>query len=681
MSDIPREVLSDHFSDRLSGLRPVAAVFLTYQFEPGFFEKEVLPVLFDIPIGHAIPIRLLRLEDELRKLQGRVAVYYDHGGLVASDSGSCELDVRRIPVVRTTGVFHAKNVLLLCEERDPEDHLPPTRKLLVGCLSANLTRAGWWENVEVCHVEEIEADDRTRIRDDLLGLLNLVHRMAPPGTDQSAIEEVRRFLRYDTGSIQHRSGGGMLHPHLFVGDSEDLVEFLDRVAGRTLNGCYLEVLSPYFDKYRRCEPLERLIDHFEIREARVMLPRQADGVATITDRMYESVAALENVAWGHLPDEVVRMGRANEAARRFVHAKVYRFFQRNPKRELLLVGSVNLTQAAHRSGGNLETAFLFEYEPPRRPDYWLVADESAPRDFAPSSEGDDVVTRRGVPLVVRYTWNSGRAELWWNADRLSPSLRLRANGIELASIPALPAREWTPLGGDEAARLREVLANTSFLEVQGYGQEPALVLVQEEGMSHKPSLVLRLSAKEILEYWALFTEEQKQDFLEHRYAELHTQQGAEHLVTPREPVLDRDTFFDRFAGIFHAFACLERAVATAFEQGNERELECRLFGQKHDSLARLLERVLDTDDFDDPEHRYVVLLCAQQLRREIARDHADFWREHSADAAKLDLMLVRVCEVRAQLLESDPAGMAEFLTWFDEMFLARAQAPEPVGER
>lgn len=681
MIDIPREVLSDHFSDRLSGLRPVAAVFFTYQFEPGFFEKEMLPVLFDIPVGHAAPVRLLRLEEELRQIQGRVAVYYDHNGLVASDAGSCELDVRRVPLVRATGVFHAKNVFLLCEERDPDEAGQRERKLLVGCLSANLTRAGWWENVEVCHVEEIEANDRTRIREDLLGLLNLVHRMTPAGTDQSALEEIRRFLRYGTGSIQHKSGRGTLHPHLYVGDTEDVVEFLERMAGPRLQGCYLEVISPYFDKYKRCEPLERLIDTFDVNETRVMLPREADGAATISDQLYESVAALRNVSWSHLPDEVVRMGRSSEAADRFVHAKVYRFFHRHPKFELLLVGSVNLTQAAHRPGGNLEAAFLFEHEPARRPEFWLVPDERRPREFAPKTEGEDAATHRGVPLVVRYTWNTGRAEVWWNAERPSPALRLHASGIEVAVVPVLPPREWVALADEDAQRLRDVLASTSFLEVHGHGKEAALVLVQEEGMSHKPSLVLRLSAKEILEYWALFTEEQKQDFLEHRYAEIHAQAGAEHLLAPQAPDLERDTFFDRFAGIFHSFSCLERAIAAAFEQGNEREVECRLFGQKHDSLVRLLERVLDTDDFDDPVNRYVVLMCALQLRREVARDHADFWREHGSDVAALDRLLGRATEIRSRLEERDPAGMGAFLAWFDEVFLARAEVPEPVESR
>ena len=37
MADVPHEVLSEHFQERMEGCRLVAAVFLTYQFDPGFF--------------------------------------------------------------------------------------------------------------------------------------------------------------------------------------------------------------------------------------------------------------------------------------------------------------------------------------------------------------------------------------------------------------------------------------------------------------------------------------------------------------------------------------------------------------------------------------------------------------------------------------------------------------------
>ena len=81
MERIPSQVLSECFQEHMTGHRLIAAVFLTYQFDPAFFEEEILPVFIDLPLSHAAPVRLIQLEDALRELGGRIAVYYDAGGL------------------------------------------------------------------------------------------------------------------------------------------------------------------------------------------------------------------------------------------------------------------------------------------------------------------------------------------------------------------------------------------------------------------------------------------------------------------------------------------------------------------------------------------------------------------------------------------------------------------------
>ena len=153
MAEIPHAPLSDALERRIDGREIVSAIFLTYKFDPAFFEQEVLPVLFDIPLSHASAIRLVQLEEHIRTLSGEIAVYYDGRGLIPTGSGSAKLDVRRIPVIHRTGVFHPKNIFLLLERND---RTSKERALLSACMSANLTRAGWWENVEVCHFEEVK---------------------------------------------------------------------------------------------------------------------------------------------------------------------------------------------------------------------------------------------------------------------------------------------------------------------------------------------------------------------------------------------------------------------------------------------------------------------------------------------------------------------------------------------
>ena len=152
-------MLSEHFQDLMKGRVLKTGVFLTFRFDPGFFEQEVLPVFLDVPLSHEPALALVQLEDAIRDRVDHLAVYYDPRGLEAG-SASAKLDVKRIPVSWPTGFFHPKNVLLLVEDAEPDDAGDREQRLLVAALSANLTRAGWWENVEVCHVEELRHDQK-----------------------------------------------------------------------------------------------------------------------------------------------------------------------------------------------------------------------------------------------------------------------------------------------------------------------------------------------------------------------------------------------------------------------------------------------------------------------------------------------------------------------------------------
>ena len=93
----PHAVLSEQMEDRLRGRRLVAAVFLTFRFDPEFFEQEILPVFLDVPLSHASAIKLVQLEDAMRSVPVGVAVYFDQNGLVP-EAGPSKLDVKRIAV-------------------------------------------------------------------------------------------------------------------------------------------------------------------------------------------------------------------------------------------------------------------------------------------------------------------------------------------------------------------------------------------------------------------------------------------------------------------------------------------------------------------------------------------------------------------------------------------------------
>lgn len=664
MTEPARAVLSEAIQEAIDGRRIATLVLLTFRFDPGFFEEEVLPIFFDIPASHSPTVRLLQLEDVLKTAGTRIAVYYDPRGLMGNRSA--RLDFRRIPVRHRTGYFHPKNILVLVERDSEEEGGQPERALIVCTISANLTEDGWWRNVEVCHIEEVKLGEKCGFRGDLVALARRLRQVAPPGTDHTALEEIREFLQ-DIEAYETRSSVGRLHPRLYVGD-DAVVDFLSEACGPRLDSLNLEVVSPYFDKSGDSKPLLDLVEKFHPAEVRVLLPRADDGTALCSKPFYRGIRQIPNCTWGRLAPDLLRMGKAEGVALRRIHAKVYRFFGTRPHYEALFVGSVNLTRAAHGRGGNLETAFLVENEPPAT-DWWLSVDRKEPAAFAPELEGDQTERSSAVALALRYHWDKGRGWALWDGDDRSPDLIVEAQGSRLFGLTALMPGDWRQLPPKHAAALAAVLPGTSFVQARIKGQEPVTILVQEEGLSHKPSLLMTLSAAEILRSWALLTIEQRTAFIEERlrrHPEVIRELG---IMEPPPTETVPENFFDRFAGVFHGFGCLRRAIAAALESGRESEAVHRLFGRKYDSLVTLLERILSSDAQEDDVTRYVTLLCARQVLSLARRDWPEFLAGHPHDVAELERRLQQIGEMRNRLGILPLKERDAFLAWFERWFL------------
>ena len=79
--------------------------------------------------------------------------------------------------------------------------------------------------------------------------------------------------------------------------------------------------------------------------------------------------------------------------------------------------------------------------------------------------------------------------------------------------------KWTSLPKEISQKIATLLQSTSFLEVAVDGGSPSTVLVREEGMEQKPSILLTLTAEEILRYWSLLSAEQREAFLSEKQYE------------------------------------------------------------------------------------------------------------------------------------------------------------------
>lgn len=674
---LPTFVLSERLEDLLNGRRVRTAVFTTYSFDPGFFELEVLPLLFGQAFDHRERLKRVMLEDALRTLD-HVAVYYDRSAL-SQDASPAQLDFRRYDLRRSTGVFHAKLVLLLVEneiELDGETQRIPS--LLVGVLSANLTRGGWWENVEAFHFEEIphkSSGERIPFRRDLLFMLDQLKRAAHADDDHAGMEAIRQFLLDESTrkALKNVRVQGRWYTRLFAGQ-RSLPEWLEelKLGGRDWN---LEIISPFFDGDP--EPtLEALIDALRPREIRVYLPLRHDGAADLTASAYECVE--QYAYWATLPSGLVQRsaGHKPEAALpRYVHAKVYRLWNQEGQ-DVAILGSVNCTRPAHSAArsGNLEAAFLVDLsslDSKRR--WWLKRLDEAPEEFAEENPSEDEELQASIiDLSLRYDWMRGELSYRYEGSDRGPIEICHSDGPRLHPIEKPQAGRWIALPESLAEQVAKLLQGSSFLLLRR-GDSTWRVLVREEGVSHRPSLLEQLTPEEILRFWSLLTPEQRASFIEQTLV-LHA--SLEGLAAPTRHQLNHSgSLFDRFAGLYHAFGQLEKSVRIALDEGRPQEVVERLLGAKYDSLPVLLQRRWEQED-GDPVQVYLTFLCARQLWERVRERDRKFARSQAEAARELEGWLRRLPELRERLDFGRSEERDAFLDWFEPAFLRPALMPE-----
>lgn len=693
MAEGPKRLaLTEAFHEKMSRQRLVAAVFLTYRFDPGFFEQEVLPVFFDRPFSTNDPkVKLAQLEAVLQERPGSVAVYYDANGLKGGEEPA-KLDVGRFPVRLERGIFHPKNVFALVEADEREEDGTRPRKLLAACLSANLTQAGWWRNLEAAHIEEIAEGDETFLADDLRPFLRWLRKQPATEAPQKALDEILGYLdkrsnRFE--SATKRSRDGMLQTRFYWGRSDDgtaesVVDFLKRTTKRELRGMRMEIVSPYFDEAEKCEPLAELLKAFEPSEMSVFLPRDGDGKGGVDPRIWEDVN--EFASWGRFPKDLLKMGKAEDAGLRTVHAKVIRFFSLKPKREVWFVGSANLTRAAFSGTTNRETGFLVELDdiPPGPLGFWLDIDEKKPKEFEIGTDPDEPVASGGTRMQVQHDWSAGETKAFWDGPKVSPALVVSANGVEVFKVEGLPSRAWTALPEDDSKKLAERLKSTSIFEVAGEDADgkPGLLLVQEIGMFRKPSLAPDRTAADILKDWAAPSDDRRVALYE---------EGLLGVPEPGEPeprpsddgLVPVESLFDRFAGIFHGLSSLEKRVVEQLNGKNDDGAAYLLFGETFNSLATFLKKEREEEIERDPVNVYVAYLCAKQLVVTVRKEAgallgSTFLDRHGPALKALEAQVEEPLGGLRQLIGDEiGADGAQFLEWFDRWFLKRAT---PVGE-
>lgn len=664
-------VLSEALQEGIAGRKVRAAVFTTFTFDPGFFELHVLPNLFDRPFHQVEKIRRVQLEDALRSTRA-VAAYYDAEG-ISNDASPAHLDFARIAAPQALGCFHPKLILVLVEDHVDDEWveefgLDPPLALLVGTLSANLTRAGWWENVETGHFEELRdrdvSDERCSYRRDLLSLLKQLRAFGGPDDDHAALDMISAFVRTHVTKNEptHRMHDGRYYTRLFHGQ-QPLADWLVDAGLRRFDW-NLEVISPYFDS-GEARVLRDLVDAIQPNETRVFLPRDHAGDALVTPEFRDSVS--EMAAWSDLPAGIQQRGgaklKAEATTRRRVHAKVYRFWS-SDGREVLLTGSVNLTSAALcRELWQLRSGILRGRERCTRPAP-VVAASNRGRAGAPAASSQRSTKRlRFMSMSICGTTGVGiHSSTGWTSRRTAPSRlgrlpahrsarfqnRVLAGGWYCQTMPRLRSANCCPRRALWLSTIPKAHGGCSSARMECIAVQP---------------LLQNLSPEEILRYWSLLSDEQRSTFIERRLEDGGTLEGLQ-VTRGRLPAVE--TVFDRVAGVFHAFERQYRRLSAAIGNGEMKEAQATLFGRKYDSLPVLLQKITEGEN-RDAVMSYLTFLCARQLLTRIETDHPAFIEKCGDDRAHLIQELDQLGDLRDGVMAGDD-GRGLFLEWYEEMF-------------
>ena len=657
--------------------RVVAAVFTTYRFEPEFFEQEIVPLMLDQGLAFSADQRIksIQVREALSDAGLPIEVFYDMDLFRQEGTVSPSMEYLHHGIRGDRSTFHAKLVLLLLEDMERGG-----QTLCVGAGSANLTIAGWWENIECQHWERVISGKVSRrflsqLRADVAWLA--AHRKGVHDNPGQAIPRIHAFLASCRGSNSALpvSYYGLTSLALGQRRRPAFMRFLRDTMSEQVSAdgwWTMEIISPYFAESPDFDGHLHFIRDLGVRELRIFLPVNDDGEALCSPDYYDTMAATDGVQWATWSPELTKQLGVKTSLNRRTHAKVYHLC--NGEHSWVFVGSVNFTHRA--TTDNQEAGFLLHI--PSRLTL-LEPLQSEPTRWCPEDQlpgaGEGQKECRVLPdLILSYDWKQQVFTAALNdrqqghalvCDILSPE-----GAVQVANITI--SHEATRVDCDHKI-IEGLLKSTGFIRVSGRWQPdnetfPAFeVMVQQVNWTHKPLDLPRLSPQEIMQIYAGMSQMRRNQVIEFLKQRQLREMG---LVTESAGTHAHEDqgrqFFAEYAELFHAFRNLRKRMDQAWVQERPVQVDYYLSGRGMDSLPTLLESLYEDERDLDVVTVYLALLSLIQIydRPEYrARPQAEFWLEQCW--AKLHTI---EASGQIQLVADDGARTRRFFDWYREHF-------------
>ena len=624
--------ISAGFLQAIDGRPVTRAFFSTYCLEPDFFELDVLPLLLGSPaLSSAEPLRYQQLQALMGASAGCFGVAYD--APVFTPTLASRLEVDYLPLQVDGACHHAKLALVEVAGKDGP-------ALIVCAGSFNLTRAGWWENIEVGHWVELSAADAPS---NLVAPLRAALDWYLEQGRLPVLEALAALLARWTPT-RPRRGCEFYFSRPHQGDfTQRLAQFSDGA---------LEIVSPYFAEDHDNARLAAFLRGFK-GGVSMLLPRDARQAATVTEAFHAGLGKLLRWCDWHAKSRkafgLADAANPDERGYRKLHAKIY------GGNDWLFVGSVNFSHQAMFA--NVEAGFLLGGLD-RGP---LLGKDSTAERFADALALEAPAPQAGAlafpPVFLAYDWHAGRLEA---SCRKHGALVLHGReGEELLRLALAGETAWV-----DAPALREQLRHSSLVRAR-WQEGDALsaardVMVTQRQVYCRPSILPPLSLQDVLRILQDMHPASRAAAFGKLMARLQHLGGAAddslEFLPPLPEAAAESTFFAEFSQVNGAFWHLKKRLCE-----RPAELAYYLDGDQPDSLRGIL-RALDEaapQAESTPVVRYLTLLGMDELLAANARG---------------DVPLAAAVRARIAALEDSPAFGAiadkeKFLAWIKRIFV------------
>lgn len=580
------------------GIRTVRhAFFSTYCFEPDFFELEVLPLLLGNPaLSSNEAIRYVQLQSLMWEHQNRFAVAYDVD--VFNPELAPHLEVDYLPIRVDGACQHAK--IAVIELVDKEGAVT----LLLAAGSFNLTKSGWWENIEVGHwVELTEHYSPSNIAEPLLNAI-AYFQSKPSSQVLNAIHN-----RLQSFKLTAKDPNCSFY---FSGEGRSRIGFTDFIDEYTKSKGPLEIVSPFFAEDGNNSHISEFLKKFK--NVSLLLPFDNEGKVPIANAVYDDLLRLP-VTWCQWQEKMrINLGIASkDGPFRKLHAKIYQCLSPKP---WIFLGSVNLSYKAFSA--NVEAGFFLQGV--ARNSLLTVIENDSP-EFSPVLEAEQVATKGSIHMPVfhvTYDWQNsilqltssktGELKLYDNSEAELQCFEMKQGETQRVFLP----------------KLKDQLGRTSLVigvwrTPQQEGAVRRNLLISQHNLFCRPNSLPAMVLLDLLRIFQDMHAARRTELMAELASRMIRLQQDGTLVDENAPPMpiesDAISFFSEFSQVNGAFWMLKERLNEAQLKGQIELLAYYLKGCQPDSLRGVIDALESEQVGVSPPLvvRYLTLLSVDEL--------------------------------------------------------------------